>query len=144
MGQLLEMAFVNVEAVAAEALVGSLLPLLTHEREGIRAFVRESEDDVLTIPPRRTTVGGVTINDMSARILRYSEKYDVEFAWDLDAVPDGATGTMVASVHAAAISAANAYGISEYYGGLEPCDDEETRVFTRQQRGPLSLGGPDL
>lgn len=141
MGQLLEIAFVDVEPGSIESLVGTLLPLLSHDRKAIRAFVRKSEDDVLTISPRCTTIGKTSLQDMSARVLRYSGKYDVELAWDLDVIRDEDVSTMVASAHAVAVCAAEAHGVSEYYGGLEPCDHEDTRVFTGRQRGPLILGG---
>lgn len=143
MGHLFEIAFEDVEPGTIEALVGSMLPLQANDRERIRAFLTERESDGLSIPPTCTTIGDVTISDISAHIYRYSGKYDVEFAWDLAAVADEAISTMIASVHAAAISVANTYGVSDYYGGLEPWVDEDTRVFTRQQRGPLMLGGTD-
>lgn len=70
------------------------------------------------------------------RVIKYEDKVDVELSFN-DAAPfdiDRIMLTMQGYSHAIS----NKFHIKEFYGGLEPASDIDTRYFTGDALGPLS------
>ncbi len=62
-------------------------------------------------------------------------RWDVELSVSLDDLGDASA--LPPALHALARKLAAQHEVSRYYAGLEPAQDEETRIFTGEQTGPL-------
>lgn len=80
---------------------------------------------------------GVEVPNVGIRSFRYDSQYDLEINVDLDDVEN--MERLVDVTFEFAQGAAAVLGIENYFAGLEPASDVDTRLFTMSARGPLHL-----
>jgi hypothetical protein len=146
MGQLAEIVFEDVKSSDLEAVLLSIADpqsLSPADRERLVRFRAEQRDDAIGLYPVMLAIGDLRIENGACRILRYEGKYDVEINWDYDLLDNALARQWIEAVHERAMETARRYRITQYYAGLEPASDAETRFFTCGSRGPLGAVGPD-
>jgi hypothetical protein len=65
------------------------------------------------------------------------DSWSLEFTMDTADIHEG--GSFTEELHGWATALARKHGINDFYAGLEPADDLDTRLFTGSSRGPLRL-----
>lgn len=80
------------------------------------------------------------VRHATAQVMRDISDYRVEVTFALHDVVDQAD--LSDRLHRFASALASRRGISEYFGGLDPAIDEDTRLFTGARRGPFRFEPP--
>lgn len=70
------------------------------------------------------------------RVIKYGGKFDVELSFN--EVPSFDIDRVMFAMQEYAIALSRKFNIKEFYGGLEPAADIDTRYFTGNALGPLS------
>ncbi|MHA6790231.1 hypothetical protein ACWA6H_21330 [Pseudomonas bijieensis] len=78
----------------------------------------------------------LTLPSVLLRVVKYGGGTDVELSFD-GVVTLGVDGVML-DVQRYASNLSRFFGVTKFYGGLEPAIDVETRYFTNDMLGPLS------
>jgi len=92
---------------------------------------------VETTVPRLEIGSGVVLVNVHLRVLRYGgDVYDVELNFIPGIAECDFPAVLMASLHKFAIRLGEANEVDNYYAGIEPASDEETRFFTGMGRGP--------
>jgi len=137
MRQLAEIVFEDVQVKFIEPIVSSLVKITKEEHLLIQSFLEKQEDGNITITPRLIMICNKAITDLSIRVLKYSGKYDIELLWDIDQVKNASK--ILKGLHQNSISIASKFNVTNYYGGLEPACDRETRFFSNTEIGPITF-----
>ncbi|MFR0716831.1 hypothetical protein ACLUS7_17420 [Enterobacterales bacterium BD_CKDN230030183-1A_HGKHYDSX7] len=69
------------------------------------------------------------------RVIQYKRKVDVELSFNC--VPSFDIGHVMLAMQGCADALSKKFHIKEFYGGLEPASDVDTRYFTGNALGPL-------
>ncbi len=81
----------------------------------------------------------IPISGCGLRIIHYDTDFDLEINFDPEDIPPLPDGRELEKIlHDFAVKTAQKYGITDFYGGIEPAIDEDTRFFTCENVGPLS------
>ena len=94
-------------------------------------------DGCITIKLINVMILEVTIPMLLLRCVKYANQFDVDFSFDLDPAADALVFFTMRNLHSFAIDVANRINIKDFFGGLEPASDIETRYFTNLETGPL-------
>ncbi|WP_141734311.1 hypothetical protein [Oligoflexus tunisiensis] len=78
---------------------------------------------------------GFSLIEPHVRIIKYDEKYDLEVSIDLK--KQAPLSNIMLSKFFATL--AQEHQVKQVYGGLEPASDEDTRIFTGFDIGPVAL-----
>jgi len=70
------------------------------------------------------------------RVIKYGGEVDVELSFDDTSLPDISCVMRAAQKYASTLS--KKFDVNEFYGGLEPAVDFDTRYFTGDFLGPLN------
>jgi hypothetical protein len=80
---------------------------------------------------------GVVLSVVLFRVIKYCDNFDVElFFYDSD-VND--VGMAMRGMQAYIADLASKFQVGEFYGGMEPAVDIQTRYFTNESFGPLGI-----
>lgn len=149
MGQLVELVFEGIDIAGARALASFVVERGTGIIEmQVDGVVFETSGKPLTLPGgfdslfvrlKALSLGDeVQAPNAGIRSFRYGSKFDLEVNVDLDDVQD--PHRFAHALFDFAQDAAKRFGIVDYFAGLEPASDADTRIFTRSEHGPLRLG----
>jgi len=83
------------------------------------------------------------IENCTLQVLKYDCKYDVGINFKWEEVYFSDSTDFVETLREFSRKIAHKYDIKQYFAGLEPACDEETRLFTNHIRGPLNLSKPN-
>ncbi|QPB85673.1 hypothetical protein CWC22_021940 [Pseudoalteromonas rubra] len=100
-------------------------------------FIDQADDAVLYFSFESLTLGEVRLQQVLLRLVKYSEKFDIDFSFDEASVSDWQMSMLMVKVQkfiAMLVSGAN---VGDWFGGIEPASDEDTRYFTQDASGPL-------
>lgn len=86
--------------------------------------------------PRLKLNARTVLVDVSVRILRYGNQYDVVVLFESDLEWAGPFGEIMDALHEYAMKLSQRHNVKSYYAGLDPAMDEDTRFFTGTSRGP--------
>lgn len=106
--------------------------------EGINPFLDFEGDVTVLIKIRSIDLGSIILTNLQLRLLKYEGKYDIEFNFDSNELENTTTTILVKELHEHAKHIALECGVSDFYCGMEPASDEDTRFFTNDELGPLS------
>jgi hypothetical protein len=80
---------------------------------------------------------GVRLPFVLLRVIKYKDDIDVELSFDADSSFDDEFVMLAVQMYADELS--KKYYMTDFYGGLEPAKDTDTRYFTGNVLGPLGL-----
>lgn len=83
-------------------------------------------------------INGITMPNVLLRLVKYSEQYDIDFNFDSDEIDNIDMTILVAELHHHAKEVARDHNIANFFCGMEPASDEDTRYFTNESLGPLT------
>jgi hypothetical protein len=148
MGHLMELVF----ECSAAAQAGALLDELVGTSGGVRAIEMDGEGaspDITANKLVSSTRSCATIRlsgleiplvgmipDVALRLLMHGgERVDVEVNFDIDDVSQ--VSDLVPGLHNLARRLGARHVVVDYYAGLEPAVDDDTRIFSGESLGPL-------
>ncbi|QJQ19906.1 hypothetical protein HG549_08155 [Pseudomonas sp. SK] len=70
------------------------------------------------------------------RVIKYEGKFDIDLSFD--EVPSFDIDQIMFAMQEYAVALSRKFNIKEFYGGLEPAADIDTRYFTGNASGPVS------
>jgi hypothetical protein len=82
----------------------------------------------------------VVIKRPHVRVLCYGDRiYDVELNFSLADVDELVPGRLSVDLQTFAACLVKPFDSVSFFAGLEPASDEDTRIFTNEEMGPLTL-----
>ncbi|GFO76319.1 hypothetical protein BPLS_P4024 [Bathymodiolus platifrons methanotrophic gill symbiont] len=84
------------------------------------------------------TFGSIILPNVLLRLVKYDEKYDIDFNFDSNEMKNTDMMNLVTDLHYHAKEIAKGHDVGALFGGLEPASDEDTRYFTNNDLGVLS------
>lgn len=82
---------------------------------------------------------GIRLPNCGLAVYKYSTEINLEVNFQLSDLKNFSTKDLTPALMKLAKSIAVDYGIDEYFGGIEPASDVETRLFTNDQAGSFSF-----
>ncbi len=82
---------------------------------------------------------GIRLPNCGLAVYKYATEINLEINFQLSDLKNFPAKDLTPALMKLAKSIAVDYGIDEYFGGLEPANDVETRLFTNDQAGPFSF-----
>ncbi|CCB90250.1 hypothetical protein [Simkania negevensis] len=153
--QLIEIVFENIQLKKISALIseltenGSLISdyyascecdnINWNEEISIEEFFNSHSNFGLFINLSEIKKGSFVIPNSSITVYKNEGTIDLEINFELKDLNNFSKKTLKKKLMAFSKELAADYHISNYYCGLEPAKDFETRLFTKDQAGPLSL-----
>ena len=107
-----------------------------------QAFKKHTTGWSFSINLNALNINTLIIKNCTLQVLHYDSQYDINIHFDLEDIylqnhTDFVTTLMILSKNIAL-----KYGIKDYFAGLEPACDEDTRLFTNDNKGPLTIPNP--
>ncbi len=84
-------------------------------------------------------VGGITLPKVLLRLVKYGEQYDIDFNFDSNELESMDMMSLVTELHDYAKEIARDNDVGTFFGGMEPASDVDTRYFTNDDFGPVSI-----
>lgn len=103
----------------------------------IRSFINLSDDASLIVKLNSLNIAGYTIPQVLLRFLKYDGKYDIDFTFDEADLIGLNTKELMEGMYTHISDITKQYQISDFFGGIEPASDEDTRYFSSNGCGPL-------
>lgn len=154
MGELIEIIFEDVEKHALASFVMELTGygkavkdyrvLSEYERNvetdwqdcrSVLNIIEEITGGSLFVNLVSLSMEDITLSPCALRVIQYDDRFDLEISFDSE------------NAHLCeymlcrfAAKMAERYHISNFYAGIEPASDQETRIFTCDKPGPLFPG----
>ena len=138
--QLLKLLITSLENVISIECTESL-SLFKDEQlseQGLEQFLGFESDVTVLIKIRSIDLGNIILPNLQLRLLKYEGQYDIEFNFDSNELENTTTMTLVKELHSHAKRVALECGVNDFYCGIEPASDEDTRYFTNDELGPLA------
>lgn len=104
----------------------------------IESFVNLSGDAILIIKISNLYMADYIIPSVLLRLVKYGDQYDIDFNFDESDITDVGTTALMKKLHEYISEIGRRYQVGEWFGGIEPASDEDTRYFTGNEFGPLS------
>ncbi|WP_375186074.1 hypothetical protein [Pseudoalteromonas sp.] len=93
-------------------------------------FMSKSESTLLFLL-KKITVGNVVIPNPLLRLVKYDTQFDIDFSFENE--------VDVHQLHMGISCLLKGVNVKEFYAGLEPAQDIDTRFFTNQELGPYQI-----
>ena len=84
-------------------------------------------------------IGSIIIPRCALQVLAYEDSNNLNVTFLLEHITDNIRSTLIQNLMVFSKQIADLYGVKNYFAGLDPAVDKETRLFTQQKRGPLTL-----
>ena len=84
-------------------------------------------------------VGDIILPNVLLRLVKYGELYDIDFNFDSNEFENVGMMNLVTELHDYVKEIARNHNVDTFFGGMEPAWDEDTRYFTNDNLGPLSI-----
>ena len=107
-------------------------------QDEIESFINLTNDASLIIKLRDLNLAGIIIPSVLLRLVKYGDQYDIDFNFDESDISDVGTTELMKELNVYISDLGKTYQVGEWFGGMEPASDEDTRYFTNTEDGPLS------
>ncbi len=105
----------------------------------LRSFLDFDGDACALIRLDIMGVGNIALPNILVRLNKYSDNYDIDFNFDLEGVENIEMPALLSELHNHASGIAEHHGLVDFFCGMEPASDEDTRYFTNEKMGPLTF-----
>lgn len=107
--------------------------------KGVEEFLNFYGDVTILVNVGELRLESLVLPVVQIRLLKYEEEYDIDFNFDLNEVKDVSKTVLVTLLYAYVKKLAVNCNVSSFYCGMEPASDEDTRYFTNEEMGPLTI-----
>ena len=83
-------------------------------------------------------IGSIILPNVLLRLVKYGVRYDIDFSFESEEIENVDMTTLVAELHNHAKEVAKNHNMADFFCGMEPAFDEDTRYFTNECLGPLA------
>jgi hypothetical protein len=147
MSELVELVFEAITPQKAREVIDQIQArsptrLIVHADDAEATWAKISQEDCVgnfanlwSTVPLLLIDDSYPIREVGLRCFRYDSRYDVELNVDIRSLSD--PSRFASSLHTFACEVAARCGIYNFYAGLDPGHDPETRLFTGHRPGPL-------
>ena len=116
------------------------IPLAMNGRLNLKAmenFLSFNGNASALIKLQSVRIEDVILPSVLLRVVKYGNQFDVDFNFDIDALKNPDTKLWMNYMHDYAKSTAKEFKVRQFFGGMEPAFDVESRYFTGDIAGPL-------
>ena len=106
-------------------------------KDEIESFLNLPDNASLIIKLSSLNIAGCIIPSVLLRLVKYGDQYDIDFNFDESDITSMDTTALMKQLHGHVSELGKTYGVSDWFGGIEPASDEDTRYFTGDELGPL-------
>lgn len=103
----------------------------------IESFLNLMDDASLIIKLSSLNIAGCSIPSVLLRLVKYGDQYDIDFNFDESDITGMDTMALMKQLHGYVCELGKRYEVGDWFGGIEPASDEDTRYFTGNEFGPL-------
>ena len=107
------------------------------DHELLCSAVDDTESLMIHICVDVFTIGPLNIPDVMFRLLKHDEVFDIDFNFRYDDFKRLGGTSPISSLQEGVRKLALDFGAANYYAGMEPASDLDTRFFTNEKFGPL-------
>lgn len=94
-------------------------------------------DFTLIVNTKNLKFDNITIPNTLFRLIKYGYDYDVDFNFDYNEIKNVKVPDLINILQNHMKIIASEFGVSSFYGGMDPASDKDTRYFTGEELGPL-------
>ena len=106
--------------------------------KGFESILNFNGDVSILIRLEDMKAGNVTLPSVLLRLVKYNELFDVDFNFDVDELKNTNAALVMSQLHGYAKQISGNFNVWNFFGGMEPAADKNTRYFTNQIVGPLN------
>jgi len=103
----------------------------------IENFMHLSEDACLFLKLDYIHLAKFKIPLVLIRLVKYGGLFDIDFNFEESDIANMGAAELMGSLHPSISELCEKNDVNNWFGGLEPAVDEETRYFTGKKLGPL-------
>jgi len=103
----------------------------------VKRFLDLPDDASITIKLSSLNIVGCIISSVLLRLVKYGDQYDIDFNFDESDVTCMDTTALMKQLHKYISELGKKYKVGDWFGGIEPASDEDTRYFSGNRFGPL-------
>lgn len=103
----------------------------------IESFINLSDDASLIVKLSNLNIVDTIIPSVLLRVVKYDDQFDIDFNFDESNIADTGTTALMNKLHEYVSELGNEHQVGNWFGGIEPASDEDTRYFTGSASGPL-------
>ncbi len=155
MSNLLEVVFENVSKVNVSQLLLCLvysakciisadtsedIELLDEgklNKPAVESLISFSGDVTALIQLEEMKVDGIVLPLVLLRLVKYNDLYDIDFNFDCAELKHIDMSKLIKALHMSTSSLAKENDVKNWFAGMEPASDENTRYFTNNELGYL-------
>lgn len=128
---------INESAFVTEKKCTENISLICNKKP--RLYIEEgvldiSESFAVFFKIKEIKVGAHNLENVFLRVVKYENYFDVDFNFK---IAEEKTPELMHCLHAYAKKISIDFEVKNFFGGIEPASDEETRYFTNEISGPL-------
>ncbi|SFU17354.1 hypothetical protein SAMN05444141_1173 [Pseudovibrio denitrificans] len=105
----------------------------------IENFKKLQTDATIILKLHHLKVNDVILNHVLLRLVKYDNKYDIDFTFDDKDISSKLDTSILLHLHDYISELGNHFGATQWFAGVEPAIDQKTRFFTNYELGPLKL-----
>lgn len=103
----------------------------------IESFLDLSDDASIIIKLSDLQIGDNLVPAVLLRVMKYGNQFDIDFNFSEQDIKSMIISVIIKKIYEFASGIGKSYEIEQWFGGMEPASDEDTRYFTDDTLGPL-------
>ena len=105
----------------------------------LQTFINLEVEAMLTVKFSSFDILGCTIPSPLLRLVKYEEKFDIDFTFDEDDLGIVNLKEFLQILHERVSHLGARYQVKDWFCGIEPASDLHTRLFSHNETGPIRL-----
>jgi hypothetical protein len=106
-------------------------------KQAVESLISFSGDVTALIKLEEMKVDGIVLPLVLLRLVKYNDLYDIDFNFDRAELKHTDMPKLIKALHMSTSSLAKEYEVKNWFAGMEPASDENTRYFTNNELGSL-------
>lgn len=138
-GMLLKDLISNNENVSSYSITCNFPKVNWNSEQSIDTVFKQNKNFGLFLNLNTLEKEGIYLSKCGLSVYKYENNIDLEINFQLSDLKTSSIKQTSKRLMKLAKAIANQYEIEKYYCGLEPAEEKETRLFTKQLVGPLFM-----
>jgi hypothetical protein len=107
------------------------------KKQAVESLISFSGDITALIKLEEMKINGIVLPLVLLRLVKYNDLYDIDFNFDRAELKHIDMSKLIKALHISTSSLAKENDVKNWFAGMEPASDENTRYFTNNERGYL-------
>lgn len=108
-------------------------------KEAVESIINFASDASILLRLENMKIDSIILPLVLLRLVKYHDQYDIDFNFNLNDIHNIDVNKLIEVLHNYVTTLAKENGVESWFAGIEPASDEDTRYFTNEGLGPLSL-----